>query len=163
MFSNTVARSLASYIQMQLKASGFLNGSHLRFEVTAEGNQEFNDKWSVGNQGIFFSQILKSPGVWNKQMPKGLWGNLAWWISIQNFPWVVCPFRGGLSLSDPTPASAEGVHPELCLPDLVSVRITRMSVVGNGYMGSGSPHHKQGLALPSGHAKGCGVSPTGHM
>lgn len=71
MFSNTVARSLASYIQMQSKASGFLNGSHLRFEVTAEGNQEF-DKWSVGNQGIFLSQILKSPGVWNKQMPKAL-------------------------------------------------------------------------------------------
>ena len=90
-----------------------------------------------------------------------LWETLAWWISIQNFPWVVCPFRGGLSLSDPTPASAEGVHPELCLPDLVSVRITRMWVVGNGYMGSGVvPTTNKVWPLPSGHAKGCGVSPT---
>ena len=52
MFSNTVTRSLASHMQMYSKASGFLNGSHLRFEVTAEGNQAF-DKWSVGSQGIF--------------------------------------------------------------------------------------------------------------
>ena len=71
MFSNTVTRSLPSYTQMQSKASDFLNGSHLRFEMTAEGNQEF-DKWSVGNQGIFFSQILKSPGMQNKQMPRAL-------------------------------------------------------------------------------------------
>ena len=60
MFSNTVTRSLPSYTQMQSKASDFLNGSHLRFEMTAEGNQEF-DKWSVGNQGIFFLTDIEKP------------------------------------------------------------------------------------------------------
>ena len=42
-FSNTVMRSLASPMQAQSKASGgsklcFLNGSHLGFGVTTEGN-----------------------------------------------------------------------------------------------------------------------------
>ena len=57
-------------MQTQSKASGFLNGSHLRFEVTAEGSQAF-DKWSVGNLGLFSLRGLLGP-----------WETLASWISI---------------------------------------------------------------------------------
>ena len=61
----------------------------------------------------------------------------------------------------PYPSFSTAVHPELCLPDLVSVRIMRMWVVGNGYTGSGVvPTTNKVWSLPSGHAKGCGVSPT---